>query len=103
MSFFENFDLDIILLIEAFCPTCLTHIQLLCVCNPIISVYLFNMFNIKQTSNTQLSHMPLTLVPFHAGMAIKCKHVVSVRVVFAINTELCILSDLFDIHPVSIC
>ena len=72
MSLFENFDLDIILLIETFCLTCLTCIQLLCICNPIISVYLCDMFDIKQTSNTQLSHVPFTLIPFHAGMTIKC-------------------------------
>ena len=71
MSLFKNFDLNIILLIKAFCLTCLTHVQLLCVCNPITSVYLFDMFDIKQTSNTQLSHMPLILIPFHAGMTIK--------------------------------
>ena len=54
MSLFENFELDITLLIEAFCLTCLTHVQLICIYNPIISVYLLDMFDIRQTSNTQL-------------------------------------------------
>ena len=72
MSLFENFELDITLLIEAFCLTWSTHVQLLCIDIPIISTYLLDMFDIKQTSNTQLSHVPLTLIPFHAGMTIKC-------------------------------
>ena len=72
MSLFENFELDITLLIEAFCSTWSTHIQLLCIDNPIISMYLLNMFDIKQTSNTQLSHVPLTLISFNAGMTINC-------------------------------
>ena len=72
MSLFKSFNLDITLLFEAFCSTWLTHVQLLCIDNSIISVYLLDMFDIQQTSNTQLSHMPLTLIPFHAGMIIKC-------------------------------
>ena len=40
MSLFEKFDLDIILLIESFCPTWSTRIQVLCIDNPIIFVYL---------------------------------------------------------------
>ena len=48
MSLFEKFDLDIILLIEAFCLTWSTHIQVLCIDNPIIFVYLLDLFDIKQ-------------------------------------------------------
>ena len=54
MSLFENFDLDIMLLIKAFCLTWSTHVQLICIYNLIISMYLLNMFDIRQTSNTQL-------------------------------------------------
>ena len=40
--------------------------------NPIISMYLLDMFDIRQTSNTELSHVPLTLILFNVGMIIKC-------------------------------
>ena len=69
MSLFENFDLDIILLIEAFCLTWLTRIQLICICNPITSVYLLDMFDKHQTHC-----FPLTLLSFHVFMTVYLFH-----------------------------
>ena len=46
MPLFENFELDITLLIKTFCLTCLTYVQQLCVDNAIVFIILFDMFNI---------------------------------------------------------